>query len=94
MQEYDAWIYSDTDPKMEQAPNIDQLQQLCDEASKKHGKHFNNSEFQKQWMIDAGFTNVQEVVFKVSELCNSSVPTSYRSLTYVEDSHRQLGEGP
>ncbi|KAK4628839.1 Methyltransferase pytC [Fulvia fulva] len=64
VQEYDAWIYSDTDPKMEQAPNIDQLQQLCDEASKKHGKHFNNSEFQKQWMIDAGFTNVQEVVFK------------------------------
>jgi hypothetical protein len=36
-----------------------------DEASKMFGKQINVGRYHKQWMIDAGFEDVQERIFRV-----------------------------
>jgi hypothetical protein len=46
------------------------VQQLVDEASIKFGKRFNVAEFQKQYLIDAGFIDVHDDIYKV---CPDSV---------------------
>jgi trans-aconitate methyltransferase len=65
MQEYDAWIFSDDD-SCDRAPwTMDWVQKL-DDASKGFGKQINVAQYQKQWMIDAGFVDVKEEVHRVS----------------------------
>ncbi|POR34763.1 Uncharacterized protein TPAR_05033 [Tolypocladium paradoxum] len=60
MQEYDAWIFSDDD-SCDRAPWTMEWVDKLDAASKMHGKQLNVAKHHKQWMIDAGFEDVQEV---------------------------------
>jgi trans-aconitate methyltransferase len=81
MQEYEAWIRSDDDTINQGGKWVSEWQRLVDEASIKFGKRFNVAEMQKQYLIDAGFVDVQEDIYKV---CASSVdeltdPTKNRS---------------
>lgn len=65
MQEYEAWVHSETDPGLERSPNLDTLQKLCDEASTKFGKKMNVATEQKGFMAGAGFEEVRDYVVKV-----------------------------
>jgi SAM-dependent methyltransferase len=71
MQEYDAWIFSDDD-SMDRATWTSEWIKMLDEASLKYGKRLNVARFHKQWMIEAGFQDVQEKVVRVSEFVLSS----------------------
>ncbi|KAL1998237.1 hypothetical protein VTN02DRAFT_6562 [Thermoascus thermophilus] len=64
LQEYEAWIHSD-DGTLEQAPTIVDWQLKLDDASRRFGKQFNVAGTLKQKMVDAGFVNVRDDVFKV-----------------------------
>jgi trans-aconitate methyltransferase len=70
MQEYEAWVKSDDDSMDRNGKSILEVQQLVDEASIKFGKRFNVAELQKQYLIDAGFIDVHDDIYKV---CASSV---------------------
>lgn len=67
LQEYEAWIHSD-DGTLEQAPTVMDWQLKLDDASRRFGKHFNVAGTLKQKMVDAGFVNVRDDVFKVWSL--------------------------
>lgn len=64
MQEYETDMYSD-DNTLDNAPLIRKFQQLGDEASAKIGKQFNVAATHKQRLVDAGFVNVRDDVYKV-----------------------------
>jgi len=68
MQEYEAWIRSDDD-SMERCTYVNQWLDLLEEASIKCGKKLNVAEDQKQWLIDAGFQDVRDDVYKVGYCC-------------------------
>ena len=57
-------IFTDDDT-IQNAPNIKKWIDLLDEGSLKFGKKLNIAHKHKQWMIDAGFKNVTEEVYKV-----------------------------
>lgn len=59
-----ADIFSDDDT-INNAPNVVKWCKLLDEASIKFGKQLNVAPKYKQWMIDAGFKNVTEEIYKV-----------------------------
>lgn len=59
-----ARFYCDDDT-IKMAPNALKLVDLVDEASIKFGKRMNIPHNYKQWMIDAGFKNVREDIYKV-----------------------------
>jgi hypothetical protein len=60
MQEYEAWIKSDDDPQLLNAPFVLQWLRLIDEASAKFGKRFNIAENVEQWFKEAGFEDVRD----------------------------------
>ncbi|KAK4662350.1 uncharacterized protein QC763_700430 [Podospora pseudopauciseta] len=64
MQEYDAWIFSDDD-SFDRAPWTKEWVTKLDDASKMFGKQINVANRHKQWMIDAGFEDVQEKVIRI-----------------------------
>ncbi|KAF5615166.1 methyltransferase [Fusarium tjaetaba] len=64
MQEYDAWIFSDDD-SCDRAPWTMEWVNKLDEASKMFGKQINVAKYHKQWMIDAGFEDVVERVYRI-----------------------------
>ncbi|KAI8209730.1 Secondary metabolism regulator LAE1 [Colletotrichum sp. SAR 10_76] len=64
MQEYDAWIFSDDD-SFDRAIWTKEWVTKLDDASKTYGKQINVARFHKQWMIDAGFEDVQELVYRI-----------------------------
>jgi len=64
MQEYDAWIFSDDD-SCDRAPWTMEWVNKLDAASKMYGKQINVAQHHKQWMKDAGFEDVREVVHRV-----------------------------
>lgn len=66
MHEYETDMYSD-DNTLDNAPLIRKFQQLGDEASAKLGKQFNVASTHKQRLIDAGFVNVRDDVYKVKQ---------------------------
>ena len=66
IQEYDAWIYSEDDPELERASYVKKWLQYIDEASAKFGKRLNVAAEQKQKVINAGFINVHEDIYKVN----------------------------
>src|SRR2546421_8099061 len=72
MQEYEAWIRSDDDT-INQAKWIVEWQEQLDKASIQFGKRLNVAELQKQHMIDAGFVDVRDDIYKV---CAGSVDQS------------------
>ncbi|RMJ28403.1 Methyltransferase [Aspergillus sp. HF37] len=53
------------DDSMDRAPNISEWTRLHNEACEKFGKRMDIAHCQRQWMIDAGFTNVKEEIFKI-----------------------------
>jgi SAM-dependent methyltransferase len=71
MQEYEAWIRSDDDPNLLNAPSVARWQELVDEASIIFGKRVNIAESLKQRFIDARFEDVRDDVYKVSPLSTS-----------------------
>ncbi|KAK1988427.1 methyltransferase domain-containing protein [Colletotrichum cereale] len=64
MQEYDAWIFSDDD-SFDRAVWTKEWVTKLDEASKLYGKQINVAKHHKQWMIEAGFEDVQELVYRI-----------------------------
>ncbi|KAL2208571.1 S-adenosyl-L-methionine-dependent methyltransferase [Sarocladium strictum] len=64
MQEYDAWIFSDDD-SCSRAPWTMEWVDKLDGASKLFGKQINVAKNHRQWMIDAGFEEVQELVYRI-----------------------------
>ncbi|KAL2834009.1 S-adenosyl-L-methionine-dependent methyltransferase [Aspergillus pseudoustus] len=56
--------YSDDD-SIDRATSMNRWIELLIEASHKFGKHFNVCKDYKQWMIDAGFKNVREEIYKI-----------------------------
>jgi trans-aconitate methyltransferase len=65
MQEYEAWVKSDDDTIYQTGKWVSEWQQRMDEASIKFGKRLNVAEMQKQYLIDAGFVDVQDDIYKV-----------------------------
>jgi trans-aconitate methyltransferase len=65
MQEYEGKLQSDDDPKLDNAPTIAKWQRLVDEATTKVGQKLDVASYQKQFMIDAGFVDVRDDVYKV-----------------------------
>jgi uncharacterized UPF0146 family protein len=64
IQEYEVQIKSDDDT-INDAKWIVEWQKLLNEASVKFGKKLNVAEMQKQYMIDAGFVDVHDDIYKV-----------------------------
>lgn len=64
MQEHECMLRSDDDT-INQAPAIVQWFKNVDIASTKIGKRLNVAHLHKQWMIDAGFTEVNEDIHKL-----------------------------
>ncbi|PGH34127.1 hypothetical protein GX50_03090 [[Emmonsia] crescens] len=64
IQEPEAWMSSDDDT-MIKATASTEYQTLCNQAAKKFGKEINLAHKFKQMLIDAGFEDVREEVFKV-----------------------------
>ncbi|KAJ6439791.1 cmp-sialic acid transporter [Purpureocillium lavendulum] len=64
MQEYDAWIFSDDD-SCDRAPWTMEWVNKLDDASKMYGKQINVARHHKQWMKDAGFEDVREVIHRI-----------------------------
>ncbi|KAJ9130521.1 Methyltransferase domain-containing protein [Pleurostoma richardsiae] len=64
MQEYDAWIFSDDDSCDRATWTMEWVDKL-DGASRMFGKQINVARFHKQWMIDAGFEDVKEIVHRI-----------------------------
>jgi trans-aconitate methyltransferase len=65
MQEYQSTFYSDDDPTLSKAPNAKKWTHLCNEAISNAGFLPTIALEQKQKIIDAGFTDVHEKVFRV-----------------------------
>ncbi|KAI5787970.1 UMTA methyltransferase family protein [Pyronema domesticum] len=62
VQEPAVWAWSD-DGTLKDDSYYMQMQRLTEEASVKMGRRFNTAADQKQWMIDAGFVDVQEKIY-------------------------------
>jgi len=65
IQEYETCIRSNNDPSMKNIPNIVKWDALCNEASAMFGKSISIAREQKQHLINAGFHNVRDDVYKV-----------------------------
>lgn len=83
-QEHDVRIESD-DGTVKNAPHLERFFQLVDEASVKNGKLMDKvAERQKEWMIQAGFVDVHDQVYKVGWfLLDFILPRSF-SVSYSE----------
>jgi len=66
MQEYEAWYQSEHDLELTLAPYFKQCQEEINKVSKLVEKEINIARQQKQYLIDAGFVDVIDDVFKVS----------------------------
>jgi hypothetical protein len=73
MQEYETWLQSDDDPDLVRTPYIQQWQNEVNRASTVFGKTLDTAKEQKQRLIDAGFVDVQDDVYKVSHLQAASL---------------------
>ncbi|RDW81498.1 class I SAM-dependent methyltransferase [Aspergillus mulundensis] len=62
--DFTVGIFSDDD-SAEKATNLQQWRDLLVEASQKFGKEFSVAQNYQQWMIDAGFDDVREEIYKV-----------------------------
>lgn len=64
-QEPEAWVLSDDDT-ISKAPNLQQWQQLCNDAAAQFKKDIRIADSLKQRMLNAGFVDVHERIIKVS----------------------------
>ncbi|KAL1847596.1 ATPase [Paecilomyces lecythidis] len=74
MQEYESEAHSD-DGTLETTRFIRNWQNMINEASTKAGKNFNEAPSQKQRLIDAGFVDVRDDIYKVRALTTLSFGT-------------------
>jgi trans-aconitate methyltransferase len=75
--EHDVRIWSDDDT-VHKAKALGQFFKLVDEASLRGGKLMDEvADSQKQWMVDAGFVDVHEVIYKV-RMRQLHLPTALR----------------
>ncbi|UKZ87344.1 uncharacterized protein TrAFT101_003152 [Trichoderma asperellum] len=88
MQEYDAWIFSDDD-SCDRAPWTMGWVDKLEAASKLYGKQINVAQFQKQWMIDAGFEDVEERIYRIPIGPWAKDPT-LKELGRLELTHMQM----
>jgi len=58
-------IYVKSDDELREAPNLRRLQELIDQASTSINKRMNVAEEQKEKMIEAGFEDVTDDIYKV-----------------------------
>ncbi|KAI9852159.1 MAG: hypothetical protein M1838_001622 [Thelocarpon superellum] len=65
VQEFEAWVRSDTEGMMEKAKSISEWQNIIHETTVKIGKPLKVASEQKQHLIDAGFEDVREDVYKL-----------------------------
>ena len=65
LQQPESWIYSDDDPDLSNAPSALRWCQLIDEASTQFGKRVLIAPTLKQRLVDAGFEDVRDDVYKV-----------------------------
>lgn len=72
IQEYDAWMYSD-DGSVEKAPWIRTWISQMDEITIKFGKRLDVAKYQKKLLVDAGFVDVKEEIYKVSVVTLTSL---------------------
>jgi SAM-dependent methyltransferase len=93
MQEYDAWIFSDDD-SCDRAPWTMEWVERLDAASLMFGKQINVARFHKQWMIDAGFEDVKEVVKRVGLASLSTPANSSLKLSFLKFFHSTLHSVP
>lgn len=79
MQDHECWINSD-DGGMNRAPGCNEWIREVDRASRMFGKPLNVAHEHKQWMINAGFTEVHETIKKVRSLAvvTDEAKTTYR----------------
>ena len=63
-QEYETWVSSD-DGTIEDCPYVKQWQVVVNDSAEKFGKRMLVAGEQKQHMIDAGFSDVRDDVYKV-----------------------------
>jgi hypothetical protein len=75
MADFAGAIFSDDD-SMEKAPYLTEWARLNQEAFRKFGKDLGIAGQHKQRMIDAGFKNVREEVYKVCLLSYPSTATA------------------
>lgn len=66
MQEYETWLKSDDDPELARMPYLKQWQDEVNRASIIFGKSLDTARDQRQHLIDAGFVDVQDDVYKVT----------------------------
>ncbi|KAJ9616825.1 hypothetical protein H2200_000544 [Cladophialophora chaetospira] len=65
MQEYETWLESDDDVDLTQAPYLKQWQDEVNRGSTVFGKELDIAKEQKQRLIEAGFVDVRDDVYKV-----------------------------
>jgi trans-aconitate methyltransferase len=90
VQEHEGWIFSDDDTMDRGGKETKRWLHLLDEATVKFGKQLNVAARQKQWMIDAGFVDVQDDIYKVSSGSKSS--NEIVVLTQASGPDRSLGQ--
>lgn len=65
MQEYEAWLFSKSDPTLSRCPNVKKWIELVNESSSKFGKEVDMAPKQKKLIEDAGFVDVQEKILPI-----------------------------
>ena len=91
VQEFEAWVRSDTPGMMEKATCISEWQKIVDDTTAKIGKRLRVAADQKQHLIDAGFQDVTEDVYKVSR---QRLPTTRAERARSTAPDRRLAQRP
>jgi trans-aconitate methyltransferase len=65
MMDFSGERFFSDDETVQNAPQLNEFVRLLNEACHAFGKEFGVTKHYKQWMIDAGFKNVKEEVYKV-----------------------------
>ena len=86
MQEYETWVKPHDEYTAKNTPWLAEWLIECNRASELFGKKMNEAEAQKQYMIDAGFLDVREEVFKVCSV--------FQLRSHADIMHAQCPIGP
>jgi trans-aconitate methyltransferase len=66
IQEFETWTYSDDYPDLDPVPHLKHFQDEVNKASRVFGRNLNIAREHKQYLVDAGFVDVNEEIYKVS----------------------------
>lgn len=79
-QEHDVRVSSDDD-SVDRATEVVNWFSTVDKASEVFGKKMDVADRQKQWMIDAGFVDVRDDIYKVRRIFPFSAPVTFEVVT-------------